>query len=78
MKYNINSRADLDKIQGTPEYNEFIILLKGTMSRKQNIQTYPDNYKEPDYDGATLEPIWTDIEDLSTIERFGFTKGDFE
>ncbi len=46
------------------------------MSRKQNIQTYPDNYNEPDYDGATLEPIWTDIEDLSTIERFGFTKGE--
>ena len=78
MKYNINTRQDLNKIQGTPEYNEFIILLKGTMSRKQNIQTYPDNYNEPDYDGATLEPIWTDIEDLSTIERFGFTKGDFE
>jgi len=78
MKYIINTRQDLNKIQGTPEYNEFIILLKGTMSRKQNIQTYPDNYNEPDYDGEKLEPIWTDIEDLSTIERFGFTKEELQ
>ena len=62
----------------TTEHTEFIILLKGTMSRKQNIQTYPDNYNEPDYVGATLEPIWTDIEDLSTIERFGFTKEELQ
>jgi len=74
MKYNINTRADLDNIQGTPEYNEFINLLKGSITRKQDIQTYPDNYNDPDYDGETLEPIWTDVEDLSTIERFGFTK----
>ena len=74
MKYNINTRADLDNIQGTPEYNEFINLLKGSITRKQDIQTYPDNYNDPDYDGETLEPIWTDVEDLSTIQRFGFTK----
>ena len=76
MKYNINSRADLDKIQGTPEHTEFMKMLKGTITRQQDTQTYPDNYNEPDYDGATLEPIWTDVEDLSTIERFGFTKGE--
>ena len=74
MKYIINSRNDLDKIKDTPEYNEFINLLKGSMIRQQDIQTYPDNYNEPDYDGEKLEPIWTDVEDLSTIERFGFTK----
>ncbi len=49
------------------------------MSRKQkHYKPILNNYNEPDYDGATLEPIWTDIEDLSTIERFGFTKEDFE
>jgi len=78
MKYNINTRADLDKIKDTPEYNEFINLLKGSMIRKQDIQTYPDNYYEPDYDGEKLEPIWTDVEDLSTIERFGFTKQELQ
>lgn len=74
MKYNINTRADLDKIEGTPEHAEFVNLLKGSMTRKQDIQTYPDNYNEPDYDGEKLEPVWTDVEDLSTIKRFGFTK----
>ncbi len=78
MKYNINTRKDLDKIQGTTEHTEFMNLLKGSITRKQDTQTYPDNYNEPDYDGATLEPIWTDVEDLSTIERFEFTKEDFE
>jgi len=53
-------------------------LLKGSITRKQDTQTYPDNYNEPNYDGEKLEPIWTDIEDLSTIERFEFTKEDFE
>ena len=24
--------------------------------------------------GEVLEPIWLDVEDLATIERFGFTK----
>jgi hypothetical protein len=78
MKYNINTRKDLDKIQGTTEHTEFMNLLKGSITRKQDTQTYPDNYNEPNYDGEKLEPIWTDIEDLSTIERFEFTKEDFE
>lgn len=74
----INTREDLDAIQGTPEYDGFMSALKGSMNRKQNVQVYPDNYNDPDYDGETLEPIWEDVEDLSTIERFGFTKEDFQ
>ena len=78
MKYTINSRADLDNIQGTPEHTEFMKMLKGTITRQQDTQTYPDNYNKPDYDGETLETIWNDVEDLSTIERFEFTKSDFD
>ncbi len=78
MRYTINSRADLDNIQGTPEHTEFMKMLKGTMTIRQDTQTYPSNYNRPDYDGEKLEPIWDDVEDLSTIERFGFTKGDFK
>ena len=78
MKTVINTREDLDAIKGTPEYDEFMVSLKGSMTRKQNVQVYPDNYNDPDYDGETLEPIWEDVEDLSTIERFGFTKEDFQ
>lgn len=74
----INTREDLDAVKGTPEYDEFMAALKGSMTRKQDVQVYPDNYNDPEYDGETLEPIWEDVEDLSTIERFGFTKEDFQ
>jgi hypothetical protein len=78
MKYTINTRQDLDAIQGTKQHNEFMQFLKGTMTRKQNVAVYPDNYDEPDYVGETIEPIWEDVEDLSTINRFGFNKSDFD
>lgn len=77
MKTIINTREDLDAIIGTPEHEQFMQLLKGSMTRKQNIQVYPEGYSQPDYQGEKLEPIWTDVEDLSMIERFGFTKADF-
>lgn len=78
MKTIINTREDLDAIIGTPEHEQFMQMLKGSMTRKQDVQVYPDGYNQPDYQGDKLEPIWTDIEDLSTIERFGFTKADME
>ena len=74
----INTRADLDAIVGTPEHEKFMASLKGSMTRKQDVQVYPDGYNQPDYEGPKLEPIWVDVEDLSTIERFGFSKGDFK
>lgn len=74
----INTRADLDAIVGTPEHEKFMASLKGSMTRKQDVQVYPDGYNQPDYEGPKLEPIWVDVEDLSTIERFGFTKNDFK
>ena len=77
-KIIINTREDLDAIKGTPEYAEFMAMLKGSMTRKQDIQVYPEGYNHPGYDGPKLEPIWDYVEDLSTIERFGFTKADFD
>ena len=77
MKYTINTREDLDAIQGTAQHTEFMQFLKGTMTRKQDVAVRPDNYSDPDYEGEVIEPIWEDVEDLSTIERFGFTKDDF-
>lgn len=74
----INTREDLDAIEGTIEHAEFMRYLKGSMMRKQNVQAYPDGYGQPGYEGETLEPIWQDVEDLTTIERFGFSKSDFE
>jgi hypothetical protein len=77
-KVVINTREDLDAIIGTPEYDEFMRSLKGSMIRKQDAALRPDGYGQPDYEGPEIPPVWKDVEDLSTIERFGFTKADFE
>ena len=58
----INSREDLDAIQGTPDHTAFMGLLQGTLWRLQ----------KDDAAGA-----WVAIEDNSTIERFGLTRADF-
>lgn len=77
-KLIINTRKDLDAIKGSPEYYQFMSKLKGSMKRKQNVQVYPENYGTTEYEGPVLEPVWEDVEDLSTITSFGFTVSDFE
>jgi hypothetical protein len=52
--------------------------LKGSMTRKQDVAVRPDNYGQPEYQGEVISPVWQDVEDLSTIEKFEFTKSDFE
>lgn len=74
----INTREDLDAIEGSAEWAEFMAKLKGSMQRKQDVQVYPEGYNQPDYDGPKLEPIWDYVEDLSTIHSFGFEKSDFD
>ena len=73
----INTREDLNAIVGSEEHSEFMRYLKGSMTRKQDVQAYPEGYGQPGYEGETLEPIWQDVEDLNTIEKFGFEKTDF-
>lgn len=72
----IQTRADLDAIQGTPEYFDFIKLLKGSMVKKVCTTVYPEGYdetlKEGDEGFIPLE--FEEVENLSEIERFGFTK----
>lgn len=77
MKLIINTREDLDAIVGTPEHQEFMAFLSGSMTRKQDAQVYPETYNQLDYVGEKINPILVDVEDLSVIERFGFTKADF-
>lgn len=74
----INTRADLDALAGTQAHTDFMLFLKGTMTRKQDTQTYPAGYGQVGYEGETLSPIWDDVEDLTTIESFGFKKEDFK
>ena len=77
MNNIINTRADLDAIAGTANHAEFMASLKGSMTRKQDVQVYPEGYNQPDYVGDKLEPIWEDVQDLNTIQRFGFNESDF-
>ena len=65
----INTRKDLDSLQGTQEYSGFINYLKGSTITTRDIQVYPENYEL-----GTLDPIWVEVEDLTTITNFGFTK----
>lgn len=67
----INTRQDLDAIAGSPEHDQFIQYLKGSMTMRIDTQVYPVDYTEG------LEPIWVDVENLEAITRFGFTKEDF-
>lgn len=76
----INSRADLDAIAGMPEHAKFIANLKGSLTRRENVAIYPADYDhrlQPDQPGY-IAPIWADVEDLSTIVRFGFTRAEIE
>lgn len=73
----INTREDLDAVAGTPEHDEFMSYLKGSMTRKVNMAIYPDGYGKVDYVGPEVAPVWSEIEDLTTITNFGFTKADF-
>lgn len=77
-KITINTRADLDSLLGTTAHAEFMAKLKGSMTRKQDTAVRPDNYGSPEYDGQPIAPVWQDVEDLTTIKKFGFSKSDFE
>lgn len=76
----VNTREDLDTLKETnlAQYLEFMAYLKGSMTRQQNVAVYPEGYGRAGYEGPSIDPIWQTVEDLSTIERFGFSKADFE
>lgn len=73
-----NTRADLDAIAGTPEHTRFMTLLKGSMTRRVNTQTYPEGYGTPGYEGPALEPVWQVVPDHTLIAHYGFVATDFE
>lgn len=58
----INTREDLDSVQGTPEYEQFMSALEGTLYRVER---------------DDLAKQWTVVLDESTVNKFGFTAADF-
>lgn len=78
LLYTINSREDLDSLAGTPRHAEFVALLKGSMAQRRNQAVYPEGYWQPGYTGPEVAAVWVDVEDLSTVERYGFTKAELD
>ena len=58
----INNREDLDLLKNTSKYSEFMDVLKGSIYRLEK----DDNQK-----------TWASVQDLSSIEKFGFMLADF-
>lgn len=80
IKKVIQTRADLEAIQGTPEYFEFVKLLKGSMVKKVCTTAYPEDYDQDlkPGDEGFIPVEFEEMEDLSEIERFGFTRHELE
>ena len=76
MRTIIQTRKDLDAIKGTPEYKEFIKLLVGSMTKKVSNTVYPIGYDQKLQlnDPGYIPTTFNEIEDLTEITRFGFTK----
>lgn len=72
----IQTRADLDAIQGTQEHKDFIKLLKGSLTKKVCITAYPEGYNEDlkDGDEGFIPLEFEAVENLEEITRFEFTK----
>ena len=58
----INTREDLDALEGTPEHDAFMKMLKGTLYRLEK----DDEAK-----------VWKSVKDESVVKRFGFTAKNF-
>lgn len=58
----VNSREDLDAIQGTPQHAEFMGMLKGSIYRLEK---------------DDVAKTWVVVEDVTLITQFGFLLKDF-
>lgn len=73
---NINSRADVEALRGTPAFAQAITALAGSMTITVNVAEYPEGYGTDEYEGPEIDPVWDEQEDLSSVERLGFTKSE--
>lgn len=46
------------------------------MTITRNVADYPEGYGSPEYEGPEIEPEWAEQEDLSSIQRLGFSKSE--
>jgi len=78
MQYIINTREDLDSIKTRQNMINLCLISKGQCQTMWINNVYPENYNTTEYSGEKLEPIREEVEDLTTITRFGFKKSDFQ
>ena len=71
----VKTRADYEALS-EEEKQKFRNFLKGTIVKQRDIQNYPSDYDWDLKEGDTgyLEPLLEEYEDLSVVERFGFSK----
>jgi hypothetical protein len=70
----INSRADLEALQGTPNWLPALRALRGTCTIRTDVAIYPAGYGMPGYNGETVEPQWQDVAHIAALDRFGLTQ----
>lgn len=69
----INTREDLDAIQGTPQHAEFLRYLVGTLTTKTDVAVRPEGYGQPGYTGPVIEALWQEVDNPTAATRFGYT-----
>lgn len=72
----LNTKADLDALQGTPAYAAAMKYLNGSLTQRVDTATYPAGYGQPGYSGPAVTPVWQDQESLNAIQRVGFASKD--
>lgn len=77
MTTEINTRADLDSLKGTPAYAAAMANINGSLTKKIDTAVYPEGYGQPGYAGAHVDPVWADQENLETITKLSFAKDEF-
>ena len=70
----VNTRADLDALAASDPaaHAAFIGLLRASAVRVQDVADYPPGYGDRGYEGPAVEPSWRTVEDMTTLNRFGF------
>lgn len=70
----LNTRADLDALAAADPaaHAAFVARLRASVFRREDVAEYPEGYDRPGYEGPVVEPVWADVEDLASLQRYGF------
>lgn len=71
----IATRSDLETLRGTPAYNQFLDLLRGTLTTRTDVQVYPAGYDSSLQIGSLgyLPPVWEERPTPEVAAKYGLT-----